>query len=142
MKKKFLIAGIIFLAAVVILYYQSSEYKVLRQGFTNIDSGKYQQAIKDFNQAIEINPNSAPAYLGRAVAYYELGKYKRALENYEKCISLDPNDALHYNNLAWFLATCPDRKYRNVNRAVELAEKASELKEKAYIIDTLAATYS
>lgn len=108
-----LIAGIILLAVGVILFLQSSEYSeytVVRQGFTNLDSGKYQQAVKDFKQAMEINPDSVPAYDGRALAYYKLGKYKRALENLEKCIRLDPNDGQSHNNLAWFLATCPEHK--------------------------------
>jgi len=137
-----LIAGIIFLASIVIFIYQKPEYRAVRQGVANIDSGKYQQAIKDFNQAIKINPNFVPAYEGRAQAYYESGEYKQAIENHKKCINLDPNNAVVYNNFAWILATCPDHKYRDVNRAVELAEKASELKEEAYIIDTLAAAYA
>ena len=41
-----------------------------------------------------------------------------------------PKSALTYNNLAWLLATCPDVKFRDPARAVELANKAIELEPK------------
>src|SRR5262249_22089469 len=43
-------------------------------------------------------------------------------------------DAQAHNDLAWLLATCPDEKRRDPNRAVDLAKKAVELapKEGAY----------
>jgi hypothetical protein len=48
------------------------------------------------------------------------------------------------NGLAWLLATCPDARIRNSERAVKLAEEAvqrSDRKHASYL-DTLAAAYA
>jgi tetratricopeptide (TPR) repeat protein len=47
---------------------------------------------------------------------------------YGKLLELSPKNARAYNNLAWILATSPDPKFRDPKRAVELAQKAIELK--------------
>jgi tetratricopeptide (TPR) repeat protein len=41
------------------------------------------------------------------------------------------NDPRALNGLAWFLATCPDSRFRDVRRAVEVARKAVEKAPKA-----------
>src|SRR5262249_39005981 len=55
------------------------------------------------------------------------GNFDEAIACYEKAIDLDPNDSLLNNNFAWLLATCPEPKFRNAARAVELGKKAVEL---------------
>jgi len=40
------------------------------------------------------------------------------------------------------MATCPESRYRDGKRAVELAEKAIALKDDANFLDTLAAAYA
>jgi tetratricopeptide (TPR) repeat protein len=49
-----------------------------------------------------------------------------------------------FNALAWLLATCPDDKYRNGEKAVEYATKACELDggKSANLHDTLAAAFA
>jgi tetratricopeptide (TPR) repeat protein len=44
--------------------------------------------------------------------------------DYERLRTRRPDDAFLNNNLAWWLAICPARSYRNYPRAVELARKA------------------
>ncbi len=50
--------------------------------------------------------------------------------------------AYAYNNLAWIMATCQDKKYRNGAKAVELAKKAISLSNNIDFLDTLAAAYA
>ena len=59
-------------------------------------------------------------------------------------IRIDPNFSRAYNNLAWLLATCPDAKFRDGKRAVELATKACELTKWKVALDigTLAAAHA
>ena len=40
------------------------------------------------------------------------------------------------------MATCPDARYRDGAKAVELAQKAVELVPRAFCLDTLAAAYA
>ena len=48
------------------------------RGENYLDSGQYQRAIEDFNQAIALDPDFAPPYINRAVAYYFLKRYDEA----------------------------------------------------------------
>lgn len=47
--------------------------------------------------------------------------------SYTEAIRLNPKNPMVLNNLAWYLATWPDTKFRNPNRAVELARKVVEI---------------
>ncbi len=50
--------------------------------------GQYDQAISDYNKAIEINPKHAMAYNNRGVACYFKGEYDEAWEDVHKAKSL------------------------------------------------------
>lgn len=61
--------------------------------FKGIDYGKkkmYDEAIAEFNKAIEYEPGCAKAYLNRGIAYLMKGRHDEALEDYDKAIELDP----------------------------------------------------
>jgi Tfp pilus assembly protein PilF len=47
-------------------------------GVVHILRGEYQQALKAFNAAIELDPKYLPPYAGRCAAYTKLGKVKEA----------------------------------------------------------------
>jgi tetratricopeptide (TPR) repeat protein len=104
--------------------------------------GDYDKAIADFDTAIEINPMYAEAYSNRGYAWEKKGDYDKAIADYTKAIALDPKNAYAYNSLAWLQATCPEARYRDGTRAVELAEKAVRLENAGSILDTLAAAYA
>lgn len=108
------------------------------------EKGQYDQAISDFNQAIEINPRYNRAYNNRGIVYRLRGQYNQAISDFNKAIAINPLDAEAYNNLAWLLATAKTPGFRNGRRAVELALKACELSDwrNAEYLDTLAAAYA
>jgi len=58
--------------------------------------GDYQQAIKDFNRAIELDPKLAEAYWGRGNTYHELADYQQAIKDFNRAIELDPMFAEAY----------------------------------------------
>ena len=108
------------------------------------EKGQYDQAISDFNRAIEINPRYTMAYNNRGIVYRLKGRYDQAISDFNKAIGINPLDPEAYNNLAWLFATAKDRGFRNGKKAVELALKACELSDwrKAEYLDTLAAGYA
>lgn len=110
--------------------------------FARID--KYDAAIKDFSEAIRINPNKSNAYACRGRAFFFKGEYASAIKDLNKVIEIDPNEDNAIGSLAWVFATCPDGKYRDGKKGVELATKACELtKWKDYdSLDILAAAYA
>ena len=64
------------------------------------------------------------------------------LQSFRK--SAEGGDATALNNLAWFLATCPESKFRDGTNAVVYGEKAvaaTNRKNGSYL-DTLAAAYA
>jgi len=108
------------------------------------EKGQYDQAISDFNQAIEINPRYDRAYNNRGIVYRLRGQYNQAISDFNKAIAINPLDAEAYNNLAWLLATAKAQGFRNGKKAVELALNACGLSDwkNAEYLDTLAAAYA
>ncbi len=67
-----------------------------KRGFAYTRFGEYQQAIGDYDRAIELSPNYARAYASRGSAYRRLREYQRAIEDYNRAIELRPNFAWAY----------------------------------------------
>jgi Tfp pilus assembly protein PilF len=114
------------------------------RGIAYGEKGQYDQAIADFNKAIEINPRYDKAYNNRGIVYRLKGQYDQAISDFNKAIEINPMDAQAYNNLAWLFATAKVPGFRNGEKAVVLALKACELsewKDPGYL-DTLAASYA
>jgi len=55
-----------------------------------------EQAISDFNKALEIDPRDADAYINRGIAYQREGKYEQAISDFNEAIEIDPKDADAY----------------------------------------------
>ncbi len=102
------------------------------------------KAIDVFSRVLAEQPEEWQALRGRGDAYLNIGRQAEAIADYEKAIKLQPNDEGILNNFAWVLATSPDEKLRNGQRAVEIATKAAEVTEykRAYILSTLAAAFA
>jgi WD40 repeat protein/serine/threonine protein kinase/tetratricopeptide (TPR) repeat protein len=57
----------------------------------------------------------------------KMGLLAAAAEEYLQVTRLDPRDAQILNNIAWFLASCPDPRFRDPAQAVQLAKRATGL---------------
>jgi tetratricopeptide (TPR) repeat protein len=116
----------------------------LNRGLAFEQNGQHDMAMFDYNMAIELNPKFPAPYYNRGIIYAEKGRHDKAISDFNKAIELDPGFAEAYNNQAWLLATCPDERYRNGVKAVEMAEKAIESAQHvtANSLDTLAAAYA
>ncbi len=69
-----------------------------RRGVRLADDEKYEDAIKAYTKAIELDPTDSFAYCDRGYAYDELGQSDKAIEDFSKAIELDPTDSAAYNN--------------------------------------------
>ena len=58
--------------------------------------GKYNEALADFNQALQINPGLTAAYFTRGLAYSDLGKPDLAVTDFDHAILMDPKAAPYY----------------------------------------------
>jgi eukaryotic-like serine/threonine-protein kinase len=87
----------------------------------------WDKAIADYTKVIELSPDKAGAWHQRAALQAQIGQWEKAEADYAKALELVPKSAESQNNVAWLLATCPEPKFRDAKRAVELAKKAVEL---------------
>ena len=69
-------------------------------GAANKLLGKFDEALKDFKQAIQLNSNFENAYYNMGVVLLEdYAKPIEAIEAFKKCIFLNPKNAAAYNNM-------------------------------------------
>jgi tetratricopeptide (TPR) repeat protein len=78
--------------------------------------------LQDYDQAIELNPGNAGAYVNRAVALAKKGESESAINDYAKAISLNPQQWEGYFNRA---AELRDRG--KLCEAVDDLDKVTEL---------------
>jgi len=101
-------------------------------------------AAKCFQQALDMDPNVADIHYKLANALVQLNKPAQAITQFSQALQLRPAMDEAANNLAWLLATCPDRTLRDGARAVALAIQASQHShdQNPIILGTLAAAYA
>lgn len=91
-----------------------------------------------------VRVKAAVAFLLRSDLWYQKKDYERAIKDFDEALRLNPKLLKALNNKAWVLASCPDKRYRDGKKAVELATKACELTEwkDPMFLDTLAIAYA
>ncbi|MDR2152028.1 MAG: tetratricopeptide repeat protein, partial [Helicobacteraceae bacterium] len=67
------------------------------RGVAAQNRGDYQEAIKQYTEAIKADPKLAIAYAYRGMAYYNLGDYKQAITDCNQAIEIDPKLAMAYS---------------------------------------------
>jgi tetratricopeptide (TPR) repeat protein len=68
------------------------------RGNSRVSQNKLQEALADYNKAVELAPNVTDPYLNRGTALEGLGKWEEAIADYNHVLELDPKDAMAYNN--------------------------------------------
>ena len=83
---------------------------------------KYDAALENFLEAVELNPNSGSAYFGTGTTYSEIGQYRKALEDLNKSIELNPNFAGAYLNRGMVFSDLKqyDKALSNYDKAIEI----------------------
>ena len=91
--------------------------------------------------ALRLDPLQVNAHCQRGRAWAAQKKYDKAIADFDEAIRLDPRYPDAHSGRAWTLATSPDSKVRDGDKAVAWATKACELtgwKDRSGL-DTLAA---
>ena len=69
-----------------------------KRGISYYQKGEYDQAILDFDKALQINPMNAEAYNNRGSVYGEKGRYDQAISDFCKALEISPMYAEAYYN--------------------------------------------
>ena len=94
------------------------------------------QSIKDYTQAIRLDPidadvsyNRGNAYNNRGLAYAALGQYQEAIHDYNQAIELNPTDMNAYYNrgLSWFQLGEYKQAIWNHKRVIEFGRGDSDV---------------
>src|SRR5207244_3275786 len=75
---------------------EPDENSYITSGVAWMDKKGYDSAIKDFDEAIRLDPEFAFSYYCRGWAWTEKKNYDQAIRDYSEGIRLDPNDACNY----------------------------------------------
>ena len=67
------------------------------EGITLVQSGKYEEAIASYDQAIEIKPDCQDTWCNRGIALNDLGRYEEAIASYDRAIEIQPD-----SHQAWY----------------------------------------
>jgi tetratricopeptide (TPR) repeat protein len=94
----------------------------LNRGVAWNDKREYDRALADYAEAIRLDPDLAPAYLGRGWARQMKGQYDEAITDYTEAIRLDPRYTLAFSNrgVAWAAKREYDRALTDHAEAIRL----------------------
>ena len=95
------------------------------------EQGLYEEAIKDFDRAIESDPTNTKTYKDRAITTHLFGQNEEAITDLDKAIELDPKNATAYNNRGFIKSGLGlhDEAIIDFNKAIELDPEDKSLLE-------------
>ena len=95
---------------------------LFNKGVTLGELGKYEEALRAFDKAIELKPDYPLAWYNKGLTLGELGKYEEALRAYDKAIELKPDYPLAWFSKGYALGELGkhEEELRAYDKAIEL----------------------
>jgi tetratricopeptide (TPR) repeat protein len=93
--------------------------------FGNYQRGRYDEAIKLFEQAVKLSPRLSFTYQTWATVEWQEGNYTRARELWQEAARLNPN-----NSLVWRSWGLMEKELGNSQKAIECLREAVRVNEK------------
>ena len=106
-------------------YDRKTAEKWVNEGVKLAEQGKYSEALRCFDRALEINPKDAFAWVGKGIVLNGLSRHEEALRCFERALAIDPKDAAAWNNKGNAL-----RKLGRYSEALRCFETALEIDPK------------
>ena len=82
----------------------------ITRGLAYWRSGNYDQAVKDYDQALRLTPDSAEAFYNRALAYEHKGDYERAVQDFSQALRLKPSDSDAFKTACTLIGSYRNRR--------------------------------
>jgi tetratricopeptide (TPR) repeat protein len=99
--------------------------------------GKHEEAIKNFQKAVNINPDNDAAYNNIGNAFSNLKQFEEAIKNFQKAVDINPDyDAAYYNMGNAFV------NFKQFEEAIKSFQKAIEINpDNDWAYNSLGLTY-
>ena len=117
-------------------------YKEL--GVILVGYNKVKAAIIYFSKALQIDPAYAGAHYNLGKIYFNQKDTEKAIFHYRKALQSNPDMTQALYHLSWILSGCNNDKFRNGQKAIQLAEKLCRITQydEPLAMDALAAAYA
>lgn len=90
----------------------------------------WRDGLHVWEHSVKVEPHNSYAHCCLADELVHDRQFERAFEEYGIALWLDPQNVDALSNFAWVLATCEDRRLRDYDLAVELADSACRYSER------------
>lgn len=122
--EKKIITGCFLLFLIPSLFFAQDAGEYLRKGKASLRMKKFDYAIEQFSRALELQPDLAKAYLGRAEAYDSLGMFLNAASNYDSTAVYMPGRAgiLYNSGYCYYRLGMFEKAAGQLNRAIDIRE--------------------
>jgi len=113
------------------------------RGLAHLRKKEFDKAIADFTRAIELDAKHAEAHAERAAAWSGKRDHARARDDFNHALRLEPANVTVTASAVLWLASCPDAKYRDGQRALDLARTAQQRERgNSFVLQALAAAHA
>jgi tetratricopeptide (TPR) repeat protein len=112
----------------VIYQDKTTEEAYINRGIAFVKEKRNDEALNDFNKAIELKPENAEAYTNRGIFFVNVKRGDDAIKDFNKAIELKPGYAEAYFNRAnlFISEKRVDEALRDFNKAIELKPDFAE----------------
>lgn len=128
MKTYFIILGLLFST---LLYSQTTTDKLIRQGVSLHDKGKYKEAIECYKKVLETNPASMPAIYEMSLSYLRLKNYDEAMKYSTRVINANYQPLLMDAYIVKSTALAESNK---IDQSIQLLHEAIERCGDSYLL--------
>lgn len=105
-----------------------NESAYFNRGILKNDLKEYDQAIPDFQEAINLNPSCTSCYYSLGLANYYAKQFQNAVKAFSTCLEMNPSygNALYYRALCYLEVNRNDSSCMDLQRAAKLGIKEAQ----------------
>ncbi|OGX39904.1 MAG: hypothetical protein A2984_02210 [Omnitrophica WOR_2 bacterium RIFCSPLOWO2_01_FULL_41_12] len=91
-------------------------------------NNRYDEAIKEFQAGLSINPNDPDLYYYLGIAYFSLDKHQEAIDYFKKVLTIQPNndEVYYYVGISQYFLGQYQEAISNLEKSVELNPNDAE----------------
>src|SRR5262249_23528769 len=96
--------------------------KHVRLGNALAAKGEYDEAIREYAEALRVTPKYTHAFRNRGHAWYDKGEWDKAIADYTEALRLDPTDVASYTSrgAVWIEKEEWDKAIKDFDEAIRL----------------------